>query len=282
MVLRPMLLLFVLGTLGAAACSDTPNLPPKRKSATDPAVSPLTCVPNLDGKIVASELAAAIGTPVHYTVNPSGTTRTVDLEGTTNKDGTHNWKLAADFADDQSLVITPALAKDQWYASSFPADAFVTAFDAAGKTDSIGELNDTGLLLLGLASHQQNPPEGKTLLIYTAPITVLKFPITPGEMFVSEGQIVNGTARGLPYAGMDTYEVSVDAMGNLDLPSYLFAQVHRVRTKVTVQPAVGAAVTQLQTSFFAECFGEVARATSAAGETNTDFSSAMELRRLGF
>ncbi len=274
--------LLVLFSALAAGCSDVPNEAPKRKSATDPAVTPLQCVPNLDGKIEASELAAAIGVPVHYTVNPSGIMRTVDLEGTTNKDGTHAWKLAADFADDQSLVVTPMLAKDQWYASSFPADAFVTAFDVAGQTDSIGELNDNGLMLLGLASHKENPSIGKTLLIYSTPITVLKFPIAPGESFVSTGQIVNGTADGLPYAGQDTYEVSVDAIGSVDLPSFVFSQVHRVRTKVTVEPAVGAAVTQLQVSFFAECFGEVARATSAQGETNPDFTSATELRRLGF
>jgi hypothetical protein len=57
--------------------------------------------------------------------------------------------------------------------------------------------------------------------------------------------------------------------------------VHRVRTKVTVEPTVGATVVRRQTSFFAECFGEVARVTSADGETNEDFTSAAELRRLG-
>jgi hypothetical protein len=35
-----------------------------------------------------------------------------------------------------------------------------------------------------------------------------------------------------------------------------------------------------QTSFFFECFGEVARATSQPNETQDDFTTAAELRRL--
>jgi hypothetical protein len=76
--------------------------------------------------------------------------------------------------------------------------------------------------------------------------------------------------------------VSVDAIGQIDLLQYTFEEVHRVRTKVTVEPAVGASVVRFQTSFFAECFAEVARAVSADGATSADVTEAAELRRLGF
>jgi hypothetical protein len=263
------------------ACGDNLSHLPNRTKATGPSVQPLTCVPNLDGKIDSNELAAAFGVPVHYVVSPPGTSRQVNLAGTTTKSGMA-WELASDYADDQSLVVEASSVTGKWYAASFPADAFVTPFDAGDQIESVGEINATGFLLLGLASHDMAPAQGKTLLIYSTPIQLLKFPVVVGQSFVSTGNIVNGTTRGLPYAGQDTYEVSVDAIGSLDLPSLTFDQVHRVRTKVTVTPAVGAPTTELQTSFFAECFGEVARATSAAGETNPNFTEAAELRRLGF
>jgi hypothetical protein len=262
-------------------CGDNATMPPNRMPATDGDAGALACVPNLDGKIDRDEVAAAIGVPIHYTVNPPGEPRMVDLEGT-ETNGKYVWSLSADYADDESLVITPMLAKDQWYAASFPADAFVTPFDIGGRIDNIGEITDQGLLLLGLASHDENPAGGQTLLIYDQPIQLLEFPVVPGQSFVSTGSVVDGMADGLPYAGMDTYEVTVDGIGSLDLPTLLFQQVMRVRTKVTVSPAVGAPVIQEQVSFYAECFAEVARATSQNNPPSEHFTQAAELRRLGF
>lgn len=278
--------LYCAAAMSAAAvgvgCDENLTVIPDRDKATGPDVVPLACVPNLDGKIDSSELAAAIGVDVNYVISPPGAVRGVDLEGKAIEGGRLEWSFSADFADDQALVVTPRLAKDQWYAASFPPDAFVTPFDAGGRVDSIGRLTDQGLEVVGLASHEENPTEGQTLLVYGAPIKILSFPVQPGVQFVSTGTITNGKARGLPYAGKDTYEVTVDGIGSIDLASFSFEEVHRVRTKVTVEPAVGAPATQIQVSFFAECFGEVVRATSATGEMNLGFTEAAELRRLGF
>jgi hypothetical protein len=93
--------------------------------------------------------------------------------------------------------------------------------------------------------------------------------------------VKNATLRGLPYAGQDSYAISVDAAGELILPSITFTQALRVRTTVTATPAAGAAVTTKQVSFLFECFGEVARATSQTGETQDNFTTAAEVRRLG-
>ena len=147
--------------------------------------------------------------------------------------------------------------------------------------ESIGRLDQEALWLLGLASREQEPAEGQTLLIYDQPIAVLRFPIAPGAEHVSTGNIANGVLRGLPYAGKDVYEVKVDAMGVLDLPQLRFSQAHRVRQRVTVEPAVGLASSRRQVSFFFECFAEVARAVSLADEPDANFTNAAEVWRLG-
>lgn len=270
-----------LMVLALAGCGENLTVPPDRDPASDPPVAPLECLPNLDGKIDRGELAPAIGTAISYVVSPPGVSRSVDLAGSDGEDGTE-WDFSTDYADDQSLSVTPSTLAGKWYAASFQDGAFVTPFNREGTLESIGLASDGGLLLLGLASREESPEEGQTLLVYDPPITVLKFPVEVGQSFVSAGEITNGVALGLPYAGRDTYEVEVDASGSVDLIQFTFDEVLRVRTKVTVEPAVGAAVTRLQTSFYAECFAEVARATSADGETDPDFSDAAELRRLGY
>ena len=263
------------------ACGDNLTLPPDRDPASDPDPPVLSCIPNLDGKIERKELEVAAGVPVRYVISPSGETRAVDLSGT-EEDGELIWDFSTDFADDEALTVTASTLEGKWYAGQFADGAFVTPFNKSGSIESIGLISDGGLLLLGIASAEEAPEQGQTLLVYNPPITVLQFPVEVGQSFVSSGQIENGMTLGLPYAGKDTYEVSVDAVGRIDLLQLTFEQVHRVRTKVTVEPAVGAAVVRHQTSFFAECFAEVARATSADGESSADFTEAAELRRLGF
>ncbi len=243
-------------------------------------VAPLSCLPNLDGKIDSAELGVAFNVPIHYLVSPPGVERTVDLAGKKSEAGL-SWDLSVDYADDAAIVVAAADAQKRWYGKSFPAGAFATPLDPAGTTENVGRLDDKALWLLGVASAQENPKEGKTLLVYQPPIQVVQFPIQPGQSFVSTGSIANGTLRGLPYAGKDVYEVSVDASGEVVLPALTFTQALRVETHVTVQPAVGMATSRRQVSFFFECFGEVARAVSRAGESQANFSTAAELRRIG-
>jgi hypothetical protein len=270
---------FVL-LLGLAGCGDNLTVPPDRDPATDPDPLPLACVPNLDGRIDAAELQPAIGTKINYVVSPPGVARAVDIAGTTT-DGEPAWDFATDYADDQALAVVPATLAGKWYATSFPEGAFVTPFNREGTLESIGMAREDAILLLGLASSEADPAEGRTLLVYEPPIVVLKLPVEVGPTYASVGEIVNGMVQGLPYAGRDTYEVTVDAVGTVDLPQLTFEEVHRVRTRVTVEPAVGTSVVRRQVSFYAECFAEIARATSADGETEEDFTQAAELRRLG-
>jgi len=263
-------------------CGDNKTHPVSRDAYQGPQPTPLACVPNLDGQIDASEVQPAIGTPIEYLVSPAGTDREVSLAGIDQGDGTLRWDFGVDYADDQVATIMPSDTSGKWYQSSFPPDVFVAPFDAAGTVDNILRQDDEALWLLGVASAEENPAEGQTLLVYDAPVAILRFPIESGSSFVSTGTVQNGTLRGLPYAGKDTYEVSVDGTGLVVLPSLAFTQAHRVRTRITVAPAVGASTTRRQVSYFFECFAEVVRATSKADEPNENFTTAAELRRIGF
>jgi hypothetical protein len=268
--------------LGLVACGDNETHPPGNRPYTGQPPAPLECVPNLDGRIDSAEIGAAIDTPISYLVSPAGVERPLDVAGTPTGGGRLRWQLSTDYADDQVARLIPQKISGKWYEASFPAEAFVTPFDAAGSVESVVTQDPQALWLLGLASRDPDPPEGKTLLLYQAPVALLQFPLAPGSEFVSTGVIENGTLRGLPYAGKDIYAVKADALGELVLPALTFTEVHRVRTHATVQPAVGASTSRRQVSFFFECFAEVARATSRPDEPEENFTTASELRRIGF
>jgi hypothetical protein len=272
--------LFLAPMISLASCSD--NLTRADKPAYEPSPLPeLTCSPNLDGQITNAELQTTFDTPVPLVVSPASQSRTVSLEGRVGADGKRSWDVGEDYKDDRSASITARKVAGTWFAASFTTAGFTTPFDLSETTLGVYASDDTGIRLLGLVSREENPASGKTLYVYATPILVAKFPLKVGESWTSSSDVRQSTLRGLPYAGKDTYEVKVDAAGTLTLRDYTFTQALRVKTKVTVAPAVGAATVRRQTSFFFECFGEVLRAVSKDGETQEDFTEAVELRRIG-
>jgi hypothetical protein len=254
---------------------------PDRDAYDGEGLPPLLCVPNLDGRIDAEELEAVLGVPVSYLISPPGETRTIDLVGGIGSDGRTFWDWGADYASDQVLEAEATDVAGKWYASSFPAGEFVTSLDAAATTQAVYRHDDTGLYLLGMASREEAPASGQTLLVYSSPVLVYRFPLVPGDRWVSVGEVVGGTLRGLPYAGRDTYEVEVVGAGRLVLPDLEFAQAMLVQVRTVVEPAAGASVSQRQASFVFECFGEVARAVSVPEEPSANFTTAQEVRRYG-
>ncbi|MBX3216276.1 MAG: hypothetical protein KF850_29825 [Labilithrix sp.] len=264
-----------------AACGDNETPPPEKNAYASAEPEPLPCVPNLDGKIEARELSPQLGVTATYLVSPAGTERAVDLVGT-ERDGKRSWSLGLDFADDQVARIAAQKLEGKWYAAEFAGltDAFVTPIDAGGLTEGVYTHDESAFSLHGVASASPDGPN-KTLLKYDRPIALYRFPLAPGVTYSTTGEVRNGTFRGLPYAGRDTYEVRVDAAGELSLPDFTVTQALRVRTKVTISPAAGQVTTQRQTSFLFECLGELARATSKLDEPDEDFTTATELRRLG-
>ncbi|HEX7666333.1 MAG TPA: hypothetical protein VF407_17525 [Polyangiaceae bacterium] len=270
----------LLCTIAVSACGENQTHPTHADyDAGVPAA--LACVPNLDGTIEASEIQPAVGIPLSYLVSPSGVTRDVDVAGKVDGDGHLVWDFSVDYANDQIARIQAQDLAGKWYASSFPSNAFVVAQDAGDRLEGVIIFDSSGYHLCGLASTDENPPEGKTLYVYDTPVDVYRFPLTSGLSYESVGTVQNATLRGLPYAGTDTYDIKVDGAGTLELPDYTFTQALRVRTTLTATPAAGTAVTTRQVGFLFECFGEVARATSQTNETNDDFTTAAEVRRLG-
>ncbi|HQP37191.1 MAG TPA: hypothetical protein PLI95_18530 [Polyangiaceae bacterium] len=273
--------LFLLPCLLLCACSDNETFPQTHDPYVTDAATPLGCMPNLDGRIDAAEMQAFFGVTASFLVSPAGQERQVDVAGALQLGGQRVWDWSADIAGDQIAKFGASPVEGKWYASSFPTGTFVSSFDAGHTIDAVYRSDESTIYLLGLASAEENPPEGQTLMPYKDAVALYHFPLEVGGSWVSTGQVENGVFKGLQYAAKDTYEVRIDASGELRLPSLTFTQALRVRTKVTVQPAAGQSVTQQQVSFVFECFGEVARATSRAGETEEDFTVASEVRRLG-
>jgi hypothetical protein len=253
-------------TLGVAACAENATPLP----TTEP-TPPLACLPDLDGEITADELPVAIGAAATYYV--SSGTRTVDLS---LENG--GWDLSEESPDDDLVEISPRALAGTWYAEDFASGELVV--EATGGLDAVYHLDDLGLWLHGLASTEPDPPEGRTLLVYDAPVLVLRLPLRAGDAWTSNGTVSAGTLNGLGYVGTDTYEVAVTESGRLDLPYVRFTPALKVQQHVTVAPAAGGVTTsRRQTSFFFECFGEIARAESRADEPAAEFTTAAALRR---
>ena len=280
-ILPAALLLFASVAL-CASCSDNETPAPVHPAYDGGVVTALPCVPNLDGKIESRELVPQIGIPANYLVNPADKTRAVDVVGQ-NVAGKLTWNYGVDYADDQVAKIAAQAIDGKWYAGSFAgvANPVVVAADLAGRTEGVYTQDDQGFFLHGVASTEPSPPEGKTLLVYTAPVMLYRFPLQAGAAWTSIGEVKDGTLRGLPFASRDTFDVKVDGTGELDLRDFVLTQVLRVRTNVSVAPAAGAVTTQRQVGFLFECLGEVARATSKLNEPDENFTTASELRRLG-
>jgi hypothetical protein len=237
-------------------------------------------VPNLDGRIEARELAPTFGTPVSFLVAPLGEERPVDLAGTPIADGMRRWDLGIDYASDRVAQTIALVPSTMWYAADFPTAEIAVPTDPGGAVDGLYRLDDTGFYLLGLASHDPAPPEGRTLLPYATPILLFQLPLTPGAVWISAAD-VSGTVRGLPYTARDTYESSVPAMGELVLPDLTFTQAMRVATRVTISPAAGAPIVRRQSTFVFECFGQVASVSARDGDDVEDFTIAAVMRRFG-
>lgn len=270
-----------LFALVIAACGENLTEPPVRSSYGGGDLEPLPCSPNLDGQIDAAELPTVLGNPVTYLVSPQGEERSVDLVGQVSASGVRVWDWSQAHANDQQAQMEAAALRGRWYADSFPDGQFVMAADPSGRLETIYARDADALWILGFASREPDPHEGRTLLVYGAPVLLYRFPLELGDTWESVGEVRNGLTRNLPYAADDTYRVRVAAAGRLELPDLTFTQALQVHMEVSVDPAVGPTTSVRQASFLFECFGEVARATSRANEPEQAFTTAAEIRRLG-
>jgi len=269
-----------LALFSLSACEDNRThpvpLPPYQAAAQQG-----FCLPNLDGRIDAHELEAAVGIPAQFRISPAGMARPVDLQGSLDNQGVRVWDWSAAAPGEQKAAFAAQALQGAWFAPSFPGGQFTVPLDPGGRTLAVYRKDAEAFWLLGLASAEPNPPEGRTLMAYDQQLALYRFPIQPGAKWTAQGKVQKGLFRGLPYIGVDIYETEVDALGTLHLPDLSLTQVQRVRTRVQVQPAVGKSTSRRQVSFLFECLGEVARAVSQEDETKADFTTASEVRRLG-
>lgn len=283
-------------TCSLAACGDG-NLssPDDLLAYPAPDVEPLPCIPNLDGVIEAHELAPTLNQLASYRVTPplpnaSQDGFPVDLYGTVDDDGRRIWDWSAPSPSDRVAKLHAEPLTDQWFAPEFSTGGFALPTDAAGTLMGVYSHDVDGMLLHGVASTEEDPDDGKTLLVYREPVLFFPFPMTVGDHWTQTGEVRDGWLRGLsPWSQDDIYEVSVEEAGELRLPDFTFTQALRIHTRVETRPKAGTdqGYVQHQHSFVFECFGEVARATSPvvlvpADDPGPDFSTAHEIRRLGW
>lgn len=270
----PLLAPLALAALAAlAACGDNLTYVNDAPSAA----TVLACAPNLDGVLTADEVPVVLEAQARFRVAAGAIP--VNIDGVVGTDGRRRFFFAGAYAGEKLVGISGSKLASRWYSTSFPGAEFAAPIDVDGTLDGVYSRGTDGLRLHGFASPTEDPSEGKTLMVYDTPVLVLPLPLEVGSAWVSVARVVGATLRGQPYAGSDRYEGVVAGAGELRLPDLTFASAFEVRTKVTVSPSSGIAVVKRQAGFYAECFGEVARATSVDNEENASFTTAAEVRR---
>jgi hypothetical protein len=268
--------------------SDTfvPELGPDGPEAT-PDTTPDTtgvCIQDNDGVLEASEMPVALGAAPSYVVNAAGTQADVAVDGAVGSDGVRVWDFTQG-PTDQSAVLFVDPPEGWWFAEHFPQASFVSPLSAQDPSILAAYLADeAGVHLLGIASSQPDPPQGRTLLVYDAPVDVLRFPMQVGTSYTVTSSFHDATLAGIPNAGQETYTVTGDAIGTVKLPVFTVKNALRIRIDVKQKFVISTSpdpIPSIQYLYVHECVGELARVMSPLGETNPHFKKAKEFRRLG-
>lgn len=240
------------------------------------------CAPNNDGRIDRTEFPVRAGLRATYTY---ASNVAVDLAGTASG-GETRWNLKGPFASDTTRIVDVQATSGKWWAGAFPAASYALALDSSTSLLGVFALGSAELTMLGVVSAADGAT--KTQLAYDPAPAFLRFPLRIGDSWTS-ASTVTGTAQGIaigPLTGTqytETYAHSVDAAGTLEVPFGAF-KVLRVVSAITRRNQAGLPIATLpdrrSVAFVAECFGTVASATSAGGETRALFTTAAELQRL--
>lgn len=239
--------------------------------------TPPQCRGNRDGVIDRAEVAFAPGVEVRYRINPAATLALVSPHGTERADGSRAW----DFTDPSGSLVTLSLltTTSQWFASRFPGAQYAARLDPRSANLGVYRATDTSVDLMGVAGAAER--DG-TLVHYDTPPSLLRFPLRVGDTWTATATTVDAMVENTPVASRDRYEITVDAHGEVRVPSLTFADALRVRVELTQSFPAGPGRRQIQYLWMVECYGEVARMTSRDGEVDPDFRMASEFRRLGF
>lgn len=273
------MLISALCCVGCAA--DNPRLPDAAHDYGQ-ASDMLACRADNDGEIALSELLFdQTGVVATYRVNPPGTLDRVDVAGQLI-DGKRQW--THDSLAGVLLAMKTEDPRDWWFGKHFAGATLAIASDAKAETYQVLSLDapNNRMLLMGLASAQPDV----TLMVYSSPIEIMRFPLRVGLKLTATGAVDEGKLNNMPIATNDTYEVEVDSEGTVLLPRLSFQRTLRMRVKVTSRGPGGVTAKALQYQWFHECFGEIVRAVSQptrdGSEPDPAFEQASEYRRLSF
>lgn len=229
------------------------------------------CTPRDPDVVERAEVTLAPGL---YATFRAAEDATVDLAGVTTA-GRRQWDLSGALSGDRDVRLDTTAPEGAWWAPSFPAATYAVPLSTTSELLGVFRATDTELQLLGVVS----PDDGvtRTRLTYDPPVVVLRFPLRVGAAWSTRSS-VTGVANGVGSFYTETYDVQVDAAGDVATP---FGSFGAVRARVVLDRTVGVATTRTRTfAFVADCFGTVATVTSRAGETAVEFSRAAEVRRL--
>jgi hypothetical protein len=265
--------------LALAACSPgNPDI--ADSSPEDPWI--WDCEADGDGTIAPSELPWATGVSVPYQANAAGHTATVAPDGV-EQGGVTTWDFTAapgPLEVDFDLLDPTGL----WCAGSFPSADYASPL-FAHEPDLLAfiEAGGDGFRMLGLASREEHPPQGETLLVYDEPVLVERLPLAPGSSWTASASFSGAVLEGIANQGTEEYTFEVDRQGTLLLPGFAIERTLRLRVDVSQTFAVTSGenpVLSVRFLYLKECLGELARITSLPGETGATFDSASELRVL--
>lgn len=230
------------------------------------------CPANGDAVIEASELVLGPGLSANLRVAQDAT---VDTAGSAQPDGSRIWDFTVAFAGDHAAVVQTLDLDGLWYASSFPTASYAARLTDADDLIGVYEIAPNKLLLLGVVS----PGDGatRTELTYDPPIVILDLPLSLNKTW-STDSTVTGLAQGFGAFYTEDYTFTVDAHGEAKTPLGDF-EVLRVHTEL-VRTLGAVPVTVQSHAFMSECFGTVASMSSEDYETDPEFTTASEVRRL--
>src|SRR6185369_4022284 len=123
------------------------------------------CSPNQDGSITRAEVP--LGPGLHATFEVAENVP-VDTAGAMQGDGSRAWDLSGALSGDHGELVETLPLTGQWFAADFPGASYASRLSDTSNLLGVFEINDTELLLRGVASPQ--PGVQQTKLTYNPPV----------------------------------------------------------------------------------------------------------------
>lgn len=230
------------------------------------------CVPGPVSTIARDQVILGPGLHATFRIAESAT---IDTAGQAQSDGSKKWDLSTALPGDHDVLVETVSPAGSWYAADFANAGYASQLSDTVNLLGVFRTSPSALLLGGVVS----PTGGaqKTELTYSPEVVTLQFPLMEGATW-STSATVTGYAQGFPGTYTEAYQSTVDAHGKLVTPLATF-DVLRVGTVITRTQGVLVTVVRTYT-WVTDCFGGVAAITSQNNETQAEFTSAAEVRRI--